>query len=196
MKNKKHSILIILLFVFVAIILSCINKQNNVQVESLKSIVQNNLGKKLILSDSIRIYSPFSNCIYDSLELSNAKFKIYTKINASCGTCVEKIKIWNSLVPEFNKYKVPIILICESMDEFELLSYMCESKIIKNFSYPFFLDVKNEFSKKNKFMAASKNFETVLTDRNNTILLMGNPMVSKGIKELYLKEIQKRIKDE
>jgi hypothetical protein len=37
-------------------------------------------------------------------------------------------------------------------------------------------------------------FETVLVDKNNTILVIGNPTASKKIKELYLQEIQKRVK--
>ena len=43
-------------------------------------------------------------------------------------------------------------------------------------------------------MEKSDNFKTVLTDRNNNILLMGNPILSKGMKDLYINEIEKRLR--
>lgn len=70
-----------------------------------------------------------------------------------------------------------------------LNSYGIFANLIKDFSYPFFLDKKKEFVKKNDFMGKFRGFETVLTDKNNTILLMGNPVKSKEIRELYLKTI-------
>ena len=185
----------IMLFILFSIITACKNKDQVEKIESLKSVVENSLGKKLMIPDSLQVYSPFKNYIADSTAVLNSDYKIYSKLNASCGSCISHINLWNDLASEFRKYKVPIILICDSDDQFELIHYFCESGKIKDFGYPFFLDKKNEFAKINKFMMTDKNFETVLTDKNNTILLMGNPMASKGIKELYLKEIQKRIKE-
>jgi hypothetical protein len=71
---------------------------------------------------------------------------------------------------------------------------MHEKGEIKSFSYPFFFDVKRDFFKQNKFMKESPQFETVLTDRENNILVLGNPIRSKKIKDLYLDEILKRMK--
>lgn len=123
----------------------------------------------------------------------NSEYKIYSRVDASCGTCIGHINAWNELIPDFNRYKVPIILICSSDDNFKLIKYFCNTGKIKDFGYPFFLDQSNEFVKKNKFMATDKNFETVLTDRNNKILAIGSPVHSKGIKEIYFKEIEKRL---
>ncbi len=181
----------ILLFVCTCSISSCRDKEDVDKISSLKEVVENTLGKKLILPDSLKTYSPFINYIADSTVAFNSKYKIYSKVKASCGTCISHIDKWNDLVPEFSKYKVPIILICNSDDQFELIQYFCESGKIKNFFYPFFFDKKNEFAKKNKFMEASRDFETVLTDKDNNILLLGNPVHSKSILDLYLKEIKK-----
>ena len=40
-----------------------------------------------------------------------------------------------------------------------------------------------------------EQFETVLTDKENNILLMGNPIISENIKDLYKKIIIKRNKN-
>ncbi len=42
-------------------------------------------------------------------------------------------------------------------------------------------------------MKNSESFKTVLTDMDNKILLMGNPIANERIKEMYLKEIKKRV---
>jgi len=72
------------------------------------------------------------------------------------------------------------------------MPYIIESGEIKIFSYPFFLDMKCDFFTKNNFMKKSSHFETVLTGRENTILLLGNPIRSKEMKDIYLNEIQKQ----
>ncbi|MHA7944856.1 hypothetical protein ACJOV8_017395 [Formosa sp. 3Alg 14/1] len=42
-------------------------------------------------------------------------------------------------------------------------------------------------------MSESVHYETVLTDKNNKIIALFNPLFSEGIKELYIKEIKKRL---
>jgi len=197
MKNNVFKIVkYMILIIFVTLTISCQNKENQKREAHLKSVIENCLGKKLTIPDSLRIYAPFYNYIADSVQLSNARFKIYSHINASCPTCVRDILLWNNIIPSFEKFEVPVILICESDDNFELFKYIIESGEINNFSYPFFLDVKCDFFTQNKFMKESPQFETVLTNRDNTILLLGNPIRSKEMKNIYLNEIQKRMEEQ
>lgn len=194
MKLKFNNIVkCTMLFACLYSITDCKNKETKAKEASLKSVVENCIGKKLILPDSLSAYKPFTNYIADGVEMANAAIKIYSHINASCPTCIRDIVLWNSIIPYFSKYKVPVILVCESKDNFELVKYFHESGEIKSFSYPLFFDLKNEYIKSNKFMKESQQFETVLTDKENNILLLGNPIRSKEMKELYIKEIQKRM---
>ena len=196
----KNNVLIILRYIipiiFANLIISCQNKENQKREAHLKSIVKNCLGEKLIIPDSLRIYAPFHNYLADSVQLSNAKFKIYSHVNASCPTCVRDILLWNKIIPSFKKLGVPVILICESDDNFELFKYIIESGEIRNFFYPFFLCVKCNFLTQNGFMKESLHFETVLTSRENSILLVGSPIHSKEMKDIYLNEIQKRMEEQ
>jgi hypothetical protein len=179
---------------FVNSTISCHNREIHLKEAHLKSVVENCLGKKLVIPDNLVKYAPFHDYIADSVQMFNAKYKIYSHINASCPTCIRDIKLWNNIITDFEKFKIPVVLICESDDNFELFNYMHEKGEIKHFSYPFFCDVKRVFLTQNKFMKESPHFETVLTDKENNILLIGNPIRSKEMKELYLKEIQKRMK--
>jgi hypothetical protein len=193
MKNNiPHIIRCIILIFFVSSTISCQDKEIQKKEAFLKSVVENCLGKKLLIPNGMSTYAPFPDYISDSAQLSNAKFKIYSHINASCPTCVRDIRLWNNIAIDFEKYKVPVILICESDDDFELFKYILETGEIKKFSYPFFLDVNRVFSKHNKFMKESPHFETILTDRENNILLLGNPIRSKEMKDLYMKIIKEQ----
>lgn len=178
---------------FVNTTISCQNRENQEKEALLKSVVENCLGKKLMIPDSLRIYAPFFNYIADSVQLSNAKYKIYSHINVSCPTCIHDIKLWNNIITDFEKLNVPVILICESDDNYELFKYILETKEIRTFSYPFFFDMKRDFYKQNKFMKESPHFETVLTDRENNILLLENPIRSQEMKAMYLNEIKKQM---
>lgn len=178
------------------VIISCIeNKQNAPKIKTLESVAEKALNQKLYIPDSLDIYIPFPNCLKQKEEMLNTKFQIYSKVDASCGTCIGEINSWNELIHDFSIYNVPIFLICSSDDNFELIKYFCESSLITDFGYPIFFDKKNEFVKENEFMAIDKNFETVLIDKNGNIIALGNPVHSKGIKEIYLNEIQKRLSE-
>lgn len=183
--NLKHSVLALSILAYC--VLSCKDKVN----PEVKIIVENNIGKKFIIPDSLIAYNPFTNYIADSIGISNASFKIYSKINASCGTCISKINNWNKIANEFKKYGVPVILICQSDENFELIKYFCESGEIESFPYPFFIDKRNELTELNDFMKKVVGFETVLTNRENKIIALGDPLRFEKIKKIYLDEIKK-----
>lgn len=181
-KTLKYGVRVI----FFIIIISCKKDNNNAEFDRLKQVIESNLGQKLIIPDSLEYYKPFANLL-NKKELQNKyRYKIYSHIDASCGTCLTSLESWNKLISEFNKRKIQVVLVCTTDDKFELLKYFFESKQVRNFTHPLFLDHKNDFLKKNKFMNINKNFETVLTDNDNTIVLIGNPIMSKEIKDLYL----------
>lgn len=180
----KHCVIL-----FVFSIISCKKDQKIDKINSFKLVIKNNIGKKLIIPDSLEIYHPYHYIIkYD--ETLMPKFKIYSHIDTSCGTCLESLNLWNKLIPELNKKGIEVILICTADDKFELLKYFFESKEIKNFSHPLFLDYNNFYLNKNKFMSIHKKFETVLTKNDNTIVLIGNPIMSTKIKDLYFKVLK------
>lgn len=180
---------------FISILFSCKNKtiEKN-ETKLLKYVIEDNLGKELIIPESLSIYKPFNNYVKDSSQISNSEFKIYSHIDASCSTCVDNIELWNVFsesIEENNKISVSVILIFTSKDEFELIKYLIDTNKIKTFPYPFFLDSNKEYTQLNKFMSESSHFETVLTNKYNNILLFGNPIHSREIKNMYISKLKK-----
>ena len=189
---KKNIALIVILMFF---LFSCReNKKYNDNGVSLKPVIDNVLGDKLEIPDSLNVYTPFLKYVSDSVQISDSNFKIYTYINASCSTCIEDISKWREITDEFVKNGAVVCLIFHSDDNYEFIKYLCESGAIRDFPFPFFFDAKDEYLKKNSFVKHSKHFETVLTDRENHIILMGNPLLSEDIKKHYISEIQLRKK--
>lgn len=182
----------VFLLIFISLVASSCKQEKKMDSNALVSSIEKYLGTKLSLPNDLIKYEPFSkNQINDTDAIQNSEFKIYSLINASCGTCINSINFWNEFALSIKKYNVPVILICYTDDNFELFKFYCESGEIKTFPYPFFLDSMNTYSIQNTFVEENKSFRTVLTDRNNKILLIGDPSSSKGMQELYVNEIKK-----
>jgi peroxiredoxin len=188
MKKMKCVINFSIFFVF---IISCKSKIEKKDILKHESIISKVLGTQLKLPLEFSTYDYLNSYKSDSTSTVNANFKIYSRINASCATCINHIDQWRDLRHKLDKYNTSIILMFHSEDDFEYLKYLCESGEIKKIQFPLFLDNKNKFIKLNTFMQKHKHFETVLTDKNNYILAMGNPTVSKEIEDIFLKEIKK-----
>lgn len=192
MKKNLDSRKVFLIAFWIVIFTSCKNKPNEEKVDVLKNTIENNLGSKLSIPKKMRLYQPFNNYVADSMQIANANLKIYTRIDASCPTCINSINKWLKFANKLFTDKVPVILVCASKDNFELMKYFCENGEIKKFPYPFFLDKENEYLGKNSFMNVSPQIETVLTDSQDNILLIGNPIHSEDIMKLYLAKVQSR----
>lgn len=192
----KNDITRILILVFISItIISCNNKKDRERIKHLTKEINNTIGKTLIIPDSLETYiPPYSLMTQSDFEDQRAentfKLKLFSHIDASCGTCVESILSWDSIIPKLKKKNVQVNLICSSSSDFELLKYFFESEQINNFSHYLLLDNKNVFLEDNPFMSQSKNFETTLVNNNNEILLIGNPIYSKEMKDIYFEKIK------
>lgn len=147
-------------------------------------------SQKLVLPDSLIVYKPFKVNSSDSNKIENSGLKIYSFINVSCPSCLSNIKNFNNVASELKEYRVPVILICQSEDNYELLKYLCEKKDISEFPFPFYFDTKDQFFVRNKFLSPAPNNHTVLTDKNNKILVYGDLTLSDKIKKLYIDSIK------
>jgi hypothetical protein len=155
-----------------------------------QATVTNTDQKKLIVPANLKVYAPFDNYVLDSTQIANSALKLYVSINFSCPTCIDKISKWAQLIPQSSaKNNVPVIIIANADDRFELIKYLIKKNSIKKFPYPFFLDQKGEFIALNKVIKESAELNAVLTDKDNNILLQGNPLHFPEVKTLFLKKI-------
>lgn len=192
--NTKFSFKSAIIIFFGLLILSCKNDHSKETITKLKPQINNILGKKLVIPEDMSIYEPFTSYVADSSQIALAGLKVYTYINASCSTCIQELNLWKEIIPDFIENGVAVIVILYSHENFEILKHACESGLLEGFQLPFFLDNKNELSKRNLFMRDSNHFQTVLTNNDGTIFMVGNPIHSNEIKRMYFDEIANLIK--
>ena len=152
------------------------------------------IGRKVIMPDTFERYTPFKN---DATLTSKVQaqvmspLKIYAFVNVSCPSCIVDIANWQSFISDTLKNEVPVIMVCTSKDRFEYFKYLCEGDQIKHFTFPLYLDTKNQYVTRNPFVTENLAYQTVLTNADNTILVSGDPLHSESVRKLYLDQIKK-----
>lgn len=174
---------VILFILFLgAVIISCKHKD---PVASVEIIVKEWKGKKIIFPKDLQftILETDSICSVDF----NKQYKILMYIDSiGCTSCKLKIEKWMEFIKEFK----PII-----GDKIEYLFIFHPQKTgvkslkaelyTNNFLTPVCFDLKDELNKINNF-PQSFDFQTFLLDKENRVLVVGNPVNNTAIRELYL----------
>ena len=165
---------VICLILLSLLLLNC----NNNQGGKSKKIVDKWVGHKIILpglSEKEQNYSCNS-------------LKVITRINGDCYPCLTKLKDWSKFISEINndEHKIPLYFYIVTSDSSRYNEI--NRKEIK-FDYPVIHDLNNDFLKKNKLLHNSY-LQTMLLDKDNCILLIGNPLNGSKLHDLYKKIIK------
>ncbi len=123
--------------------------------------------------------------------ISDAK-KDYTMViyadSTQCTPCfVNKLTNWNEFVSFENNgnYSVRFIFILETLPG---LADIAIKNLAKSaFQHPVFIDTKCSFRKENPHIPEGVMYHTFLLDKENKVIMVGNPCTSKDIKELFVK---------
>ena len=143
-------------------------------------------GVKVVMPTEIEIYSPLGADTSRRFITDHSPLKIYTLINTSCATCLDKIEKWDKFQsenPDFSK--VPIITVCISKDGFAMLKFLFDSHKIKSMHLPLVLDIKDSFPKLNNTVIRTGDF-TALTDAEGRIIVPGDPLENEKVRNRFL----------
>ncbi len=133
----------------------------------------------------------FKKIILPKNKLLNRKqLKIVTYINGDCYACVKELEEWKEWLVR-DSINIQFLFIYESTDTAHFNSYI---KKYFNIEYPLVYDNESEYLSKNNINKYDKMFQTFLLDKNDSVILVGNPFLNKKLAELYRKEIEKRAK--
>ena len=88
-------------------------------------------------------------------------------------------------VERLKRDKDVVFYFCFAMQNQHLLELILRRY---HFDYPVYVDRAKEFNELNNF-PDNMNFRTFLVDKDNRILICGNPVGNEKIKDLYLKMI-------
>jgi hypothetical protein len=143
---------------FVMLQFSCKNeKQQKTEVLNAASL------------DSMEVYNAPAG--FNTAGYLKKPYRLYTCINVSCASCIEKVNIWDSIYLNLGKSpQVAFIPIAQTKDNFEVFKYLFENGAIKNVQIPFFLDGNNEFTRSNQQLIGNQFDFLLLTDSDNKVL--------------------------
>ena len=171
----RYSFIILLVVVF-----SCNNKSKQIEND-----LSHLIGKKVELIDTLNYYS-LNSGMYREDSLSDLKIVSY--INGSCSGCLYSLSNWDELM-EAEKFRNVSFRLYVKTTNLKQLDYILRE--IK-FHNSIVLDFKNQFFELNK-LREEIIYQTFLINKENKILLVGNPILSERIRKLYSETISKEM---
>ena len=140
------------------------------------------LGKTMVIPDSLPVYYKNDLLCLTNYYIDTTKYHIISNIDGTCHQCIEAFELWQDLIDEHSNVDVQFIFIVKTNAPKRVL-FILETL---DFNYPIIFDEKMEYEILNQIDDISN---TVLTDFNQKILLVGNPIQNQKLNDLYLKII-------
>jgi len=105
-------------------------------------------------------------------------------VGTDCSSCIEKFKAWQAFITKgnFNKTNVVFVALGENNEYFE---YHVNKH--GNFDFQILLDPSGKFMDNNGLVPYVSN--AFLLDKNNKIVMIGDPIANPAIKNFYDYEI-------
>jgi hypothetical protein len=186
--NIHHKAWHIITYLFAGIlILGICSCEEYARRKKVNYIVKEWTGKTIVFDPEIPCMSIMQDTIYPSP--NNKPYKILLYVDAKgCASCKIQTEKWKSIIEEADSTLSGLL-------DFEFYFYpkknagnILHVMRINKFSYPVHIDRKDRLNTLNKFPTDPK-YQCFLLDKDNKVLLIGNPFTNPGIWELYKKTI-------
>jgi len=176
-----------LLYIILGICLfSC---KDNRKREDVTKVVKEWTGKEIRFPDNVLCYILGKDTLPELCnECLKKKYKILLYVDSTgCSSCRLKLFLWKQLIEEADSLfqgKVGFLLYFQPKSVTEM-SYLF---MRDRFDYPVFIDIKRTINDLNHFPQAAQ-YQCFLLDKDNKILMIGNPVLNPKIWELYKSQI-------
>ena len=188
MKKLHFNSKIVFLTIF---LVACIFSFNGCkkQQKKVESIVKEWVGKEIKFPDNFQCNLSGKDTSYMMCaSLIESEFKILLYVDSTgCTDCKLQLMEWSDLINEINYIqgnKLSFLFFFHPKDITELQLILQRN----NFRHPVFIDTKDKINHMNKFEKKS-DYQCFLLDKNNKVLMIGNPIQNTKILELYKKQI-------
>ena len=174
MKNIKLHLLVSFLIIILA---NCNNPK-----KQYEQAIREWSGKRILFPDSMR------SIFGDIVPPPESDYTIVAYFDSvGCTGCRMKLQFWNEFMSKVDsligKENITLFLITESADLIKIKHLIRQN----HFNDAVINDSHGSFKKLNH-ISNDQNLQTFLLNRNNDIVIIGNPTESKGFEKLYLKE--------
>lgn len=121
-------------------------------------------------------------------QVPQSEYKVLVYVDSiGCTSCKLQLNKWKELIAMTDSISgetVPFLFFFHSKDNKEIQYLMKRDK----FDYPVCIDTEDRLNGLNQF-PSDMTFQTFLLDRDNKVVVLGNPVHNLAVKDLYLKQI-------
>lgn len=169
-------------FVFIFSLTAGCNSPNSIE-EEIKIMKETPI---LLPFDEMEIVN-VDSCESNSTEKKGMSLVIYSD-TIDCSKCfINKLYLWNELLDWESKYNLSFVFIIEArrFETFPLKQLISESGL----KHSVFVDEKHAFRKSNPNIPDNLMLHIFLLDKNNNVVLVGNPVLNEEMEKLFKKVI-------
>lgn len=185
---KSRKIIKLLVYIALPVFVFATSCKNSGKLKNSRKTVTEWIGKEIKYPEGLRCYSMLNDTVCPDLHTDNYKIVVYAD-SLGCTSCRLQLPAWKNIMEEadtvFAKKPDFLFFFCpKQRDEKEVLSILQ----INAFRHPVFIDKSNEIEQLNSFPSQSE-YQCFLLDKDNKVVLVGNPAINRGLWTLYKKII-------
>ncbi|MDE6264160.1 MAG: hypothetical protein K2M11_03350 [Paramuribaculum sp.] len=150
--------------------------------------IESIINQPVKMPDSIPVCYPDSDAYY---RLMDSETKVIFCVDISCAVCLSKFNYWNEFskrIEEEHGLNVPILAVIFSPE----FNDDIKEYINRQWSHEWIYDPEQDFTFYNNI--EDDRFQAVLLDANDTIRLVGNPVMNEALGKLYEKTVIERLR--
>ncbi|MDR2809063.1 MAG: hypothetical protein LBB84_00690 [Tannerellaceae bacterium] len=182
----------IAMFAILLIFFSC--KKDDTKKE-LSILVKEWQGKEIVFPDSL----VFTRYAADTIDyrIPDSEYKVLAYVDSvGCTECVLNLQSWINFIESVDTLTdatIPFLFFFHPKEGGEEdIYYLLE---MYRFELPVCVDMEDKLNRLNKFPENS-NFHFFLLDKNNKVLVAGNPVYSDSMKKLYVEQLKQQETEE
>lgn len=175
----------LIILVSFSIFFSCHHEQKEKEPQ-LAQLVNEWQGKEIEFPDNL-IFTRYAKDTTD-FQIPQSEYKVLVYVDsAGCTSCKLQLYKWKELIEYTDSMthgKVPFLFFFHPKDQIEI-QYLLRGY---EFEIPVCVDQDDRLNSLNRF-PVDTTFQTFLLDKNNEVLMSGNPIHDATIKDLFLKRL-------
>ncbi|ADQ79710.1 protein of unknown function DUF1573 [Paludibacter propionicigenes WB4] len=180
MRTIGNRVRCIIMLLLVLCIQSCDNKKNRAEL-----VVKKWIQKEIQIPGNITFKSVGRDTVCSRIMKHRNIVLVYID-SLGCAACKLRLAEWKAFIETCQKmsYDVGFLFVVQSTNYKDL-----ENKLLlDDFTYPIIYDYKGDFDRINSF-PKEEEFRTLLLDRRHRVVLIGSPVRSHKMKQLFYKVI-------
>lgn len=154
--------------------------------------------RKLLKEITLLQSKPINYCqnelIHDNMLQEKIKYVIYSD-SVDCMSCaINQMDLWNPFLEYSKRYNGLFkfyFILCPSKKDIKSVKIMLSKN--SKFNYPVILDTLGQFERLNPHLPKNKALHAFLLDENNNVILVGNPLLNKKIKEMFYRIVEEKL---